>query len=102
MRYWPFSLLCTSPLMPGDCVAELTALHKTRRLSGRAFEACGFVAGRTEPVIADGLVVLEDENHTTLQFAYMQMPTSEQWRRLERANIIEAPHCHIFIISTLH
>jgi hypothetical protein len=102
MRYWPLSVIRTSPLLPGDCVAELDALYQNMSLSRRTFDACAFVANRTEAVAAGGLVVIENDDHSVLRLAYLKCPTPAEWERLERAHIIEAPGRLIFMLNPLH
>lgn len=105
MRYWPLSVIRTSPLLPGDCAAELDSIYRAMAITERTFQACGFVVQRTEALTAAGLVVMEGDATTTLKLAYMSRPTQEQWERLERACIVpgpDSPNHFIFLVDPLH
>lgn len=97
MRYWPMSVIRTSPLLPGDCAAELGKLYSTLEMTPRAFSACGFVVERTKPMNQDGLVVMEGDETVMPKLVYMKRPTVEQWTRLERAAFIQGPVPRHFI-----
>jgi hypothetical protein len=93
MRYWPLSVLRTSPLLPGDCAAELDAFRVKRELSARASNACEYVLQRIPAVVSPDLVL------TTSVLAYMKYPTKKQWERLERMNIIQESDGTLFIFT---
>lgn len=90
MRYWPMSVIRTSPLLPGDCAAELHFIF-AKLMSTRTLQACEHVANQTQSVNADGLVVMEGDPEVPYKLVYTQRPTQEQWERLERTVIIDAP-----------
>lgn len=86
-RYWPLSVLKTSPLMPAQYAWEL--LRFTTHLpSPGAYYACIEVAKQTPAVPAPGLVVIETVNGTG-RFMYTDYPKFEEWARLERVAAVE-------------
>jgi len=102
MLYWPISVVRTSPLLPGDCAAELDALPAKLTLSIRACEACIYVIERTPPVKQDDLIAMEGDEKTIPKLVYAKQPTAEQWVRLERIAMIQGPDCFLFICEQLH
>lgn len=102
MRCWPLSVIRTSPLLPASCMAELDEVCKTKQMTVLTLQTCGSVAMKTQPVEMDGLVIIESEDATQLRFAYMKLPSAEQWARVERAMVIEAPDRLIFMIEAVH
>ena len=100
MRYWPLSVIRTSPLLPGDCAAELDSFCEKRKLSPRACGACEFVIRKTRAVRSDNLVMARSN---VVKFIYLARPTQEQWNRLERISFVTDPDGSIFItVEPLH
>lgn len=101
MNYWPLSTVKTSPLMPAAYAWELSLVYKTCRLSPLVFQACGEVARQTQPV-QTGLIIIESANAPS-RHAYTELPTWEEWFRLERGGVIEASDGMLYvIIDALH
>lgn len=105
MRYWPLSVIRMSPLLPGDCAAELDALYTAHKLSHRAFGACGFVASKTKPIMTGNMVVMEGDETVLPKVVYVGRPTVEQWGRFERAIVVKGPagpDHYVFVMEMLH
>lgn len=101
MHFWPMSVIRTSPLLPGDCAAEVDSLYAAEQMTYRAFSACAFVAARTKPVVQKNLVAMEGDGSMLPKLVYMKRPTQDEWGRLERAVIIEGPHGFLFMLEML-
>jgi hypothetical protein len=86
-RYWPWSVIVESPLMPAQCVWELKDILK-RSPSRMAYQAVFSVARETTPI--DGrLVVIETTGAPNVR-AYADYPEFDEWIRLERCGMIQA------------
>lgn len=100
MRYWPISLIAQSPLMAPAHGAQVLDLYN-RLPSVPAFEACFDVARHTQHV-GDRLNIIEStdaRNH----FMYTEMPSYDEWARLERAGVLETVEKHMFVmLNYLH
>ena len=102
MRYWPISVVRTSPLLPGPCAVELNIMYATRRLSPYTFEMCGAVADHTEAVNMDGLAIVDNEEMQTISFTYAKRPPMEQWERMERGAVVErSRHYYVLMVHAL-
>ena len=104
MRYWPFSIIAESPLMPAQYAAEFYRVQVTHddRLSPGAVMACGSVAVYTEPCEMPNLYVL-----TTLdgppRRAYHGFPPFDEWARLERVGVVQDAQGDLFVLmDALH
>jgi hypothetical protein len=100
MRYWPFSVLRTSPLLPQDCAAELDAYTGGLKLSKRACTACVQVLKHTKAIAESNLIVTIDNVTMRPSMTYTSRPTQEQWTRLERINVVQGFEGSIFILAT--
>lgn len=101
MRYWPFSVISTSPLMPEAYVYEASGIMH-RAPSHGAFLACVDVARRTPAVEAPNLFIVESTDCASRRiFAYY--PEEEEWLRLERGTFIEDKNGYLFgLVDALH
>ena len=101
MRYWPLSVLRSSPRMPSVFAWELSRFY-THPPSEPAFYACLNVAAETRPVQMQGLVIIESVN-APMRLAYTEYPTWEEWAQLERAFVIEGDNDTRFVMmESLH
>lgn len=100
MRYWPLSLLASSPLMPGLYALEIEQVC-SRSPSEAAFYSCFEVARHTEPTPTGGLAIIESEGAPARQ-VYTEYPSWDAWSRLERAAVIAANGHFFIIIDGLH
>lgn len=103
MRYWPMSVIATSPLVQHPGFAwELAQVYRTCYLSEPAFRACGDVAAHTPHRNMPGLVILESVDASWRQ-AFTEYPSYEEWATLERAGVIENSLGVMYvIIDALH
>lgn len=102
MKYWPMSIVKSSPLMPPVFAWELFRVYETCYLSAPAFQACGDVAQQTQPASMPNLAVVESIGAPARQL-YTNYPDWEEWSRLERGGVFEASNgvLHV-IIDALH
>ena len=100
MRYWPLSLIVTSPMMPARFVPELEQITQVG-LSRPAYHACFEVAERTQPVEAPNLVIVSHVG-TPDRRIYTEYPGLDQWLRLERCGIMERDGERFIMMDALH
>lgn len=101
MRYWPFSVIRDSPLMPSGFAWELSLFYN-RRPSEPTFRACLEVARHTTPIDAPNLLVVESEG-APLRYIFAGPPTPEEWLRLERSGVHEDRNGYLFMtMEALH
>ena len=87
MRYWPLSVIATSPLLPEAYAHEVHQFNH-RLPSQGAYLACVDVARRTQAVEAPNLVVIESLGAPACRM-FTDYPTDEEWLRLERTTVLE-------------
>lgn len=105
MRYWPLSLLRTSPLLPHACAPELDNLYYTVKMSPFTLNACGMVVQNTKALTASNMIAMEGDKSTTPKLIYVTRPTEAEWKRLERGVVVEINNrgCDwIFLVDSLH
>lgn len=101
MKYWPFSVIKDSPLMPPGCAWELSSFY-SRRPSEPTFRACLDVARRTAPMEAPNLLIIESVN-APLRYVYGGYPDWEEWTRLERSGVHQDDNGYLFMtMEALH
>lgn len=101
MRYWPFSVIKNSPLMPPGHAWELSQFY-SRRPSEPAFQACLDVARQTASINAPNLLFVESEG-APLRYIFAGHPTLDEWSRLERSGVHEDRNGYLFMtLEALH
>lgn len=101
MKYWPFSVIKQSPLMPPAFAWELSGFHK-RIPSEMAFQACLNVARHTTPMDAPSLLIIESTD-APLRYMYADYPEIDEWLRLERAGVHQDKNGYLFMtMEALH
>ena len=103
MRYWPFSVIETSPLFPFSLTGELYAFrYRNGKPSTALLHACGAVAASTPHVDAPAIdfVQASEVNYSQI---YKDYPTFAEWMRLERSGVYQTDEGLIFVhVNTLH
>lgn len=100
MRYWPMSVIASSPLLPAPHAAEVSRLPY-RAPSQAAYYACFDVAKHTEPTPTGGLAIIESVDAPGRQ-VYTEYPSWEEWSRLERTGVIEANGSFFIFVDAAH
>jgi hypothetical protein len=96
MRYWPLSVLVTSPLLPEAYAHEVHQFNH-RLPSQGAYLACVDVARHTVPVEAPNLVVIETIGGQGRRM-FTSYPTADEWLRLERTTMMENDDGFMFML----
>jgi len=87
MRFWPISVIATSPMLPLAYRPEIDNICNA--LPGRgAFYACIDVAMHTQAVEAPTLHLVRNIGSQTRRL-YIGYPDTEAWLRLERACVMQ-------------
>lgn len=104
MKYWPMSVVASSPLLPWHYQGELFAVQNRHYdvMSQAAVVACVDVINHTQPVEMPNLAVLESVG-TNPRRVFKDYPTDDEWERLERTGIVLDPYnCAHVILDALH
>lgn len=101
MKYWPFSILATSPLLPEAYLHEVSRmLHRVP--SHGAYMACVDIARRTPAVVAPNLFIVESTD-CPYRRMFIGHPEGDEFLRLERGIFIEDVNGYLFgSIEALH
>lgn len=86
MKYWPVSVIKSSPLMPAALVHEFRDFYNTP-LSEAAFQACAHVAAGTQPQEHPNLYIIDSDGAPYRQI-YLNHPSEDEFARLERGGVI--------------
>lgn len=101
MKYWPMSVVRSSPLMPAYFQPELDAAPRTLFMSHLAATACGHVADNTPCREMPNLVIIETLGKPARQ-AFIDYPTDAEWQSIERFAVIQNTVQQFLIIDALH
>lgn len=100
MRYWPVSLVFSSPILNGVYKLELSRMSAARPLSRGAWVAiCQCVDAM--PTNISPLTLAPNEDGRT-HFVYLGPPTMEDWLRLERKIFVLHNGDFGLSVDTLH
>ncbi len=86
-RYWPLSIVRKSELIAPPYQWELAQFYKVLPSEG-AYYACMEAAKQLPAADLGSLVVVETVSSSS-RFLYTKRPTYAQWKRLERAAVVE-------------
>ena len=88
MRYWPMSVILTSPLMPQYAAWEIQRYAAGGPLpSQHVVNAMCGVTGSVKPVEMPNMVHVHTERGPQdfrMHYTYLRYPSFEEWRALER------------------
>lgn len=101
MRYWPLSVIVTSPLVPEAHLYEISQA-RTRLPSEKGFYAMMEVARRTPAVAAPNLVFIETiepdgSRRGEARRVFTHYPEADEWLRLERQCVHETSEGFLFV-----
>lgn len=101
MKFWPASVIASSPLVPPGYALEINQLEH-RLPSEGAYRAAVDVARRTRPINAPNMVVIETVEGRARR-VYTAFPETDEWLRLERGGMIETNEGFMFyMVDGLH
>lgn len=104
MKFWPMSVIASSPMMPWHHQSELYEVqHRNRTvMTLDAVQACGGVAMSTQGIDAPNLGIIESIGANTKRF-FNDYPLEDEWLRLERVIVLEDDAGrHFIILDVLH
>lgn len=101
-KYWPLSLLASSPLMPQHYAWEITRSLQTCEMSLGCGMACADVALHTPHMNLRGFHIINYVG-SGARTLFMEYPTPEEFERVERGFMIEmADGCVFGLVDALH
>jgi len=96
IRYWPMSVICSSPLLPPMYIHELFNIVRRQQVSEGGFNAALEVASRTSHMDMPDLAIIESADRPITQ-VFKEYPTPEEFGRLERCGVFQAADGRYFV-----